>query len=258
MLPTRFILLLFLEGVIYSLCSCSTSHSKVEEKEVSIGRVDQNETFLAYEINPKEADIAFYWQNDKGENYRNFSPLKEDLNSKNRELLFAVNGGMFNPLMAPQGLYIEGGDLIAPLDTFSNRTGNFYLLPNGVFSLSNTGVPAIEVSTAFQAKDSITFATQSGPLLLINGDYHPAFRQGSTNVNIRNGVGILPNGNLFFVMSKVAVNFYDFTTFFYEKGCKNALYLDGYISRTYLPQAGYSELDGDFGVMIGITVPSSN
>lgn len=258
MLPTRFIFTLISGFFFYMLHGCSAAHSKVEEKEVSIGNVVQNETFLAYEINPKEAEIAFYWQNDRGEDYRNFLRLKEDLNSKNRELVFAVNGGMFNPLFAPQGLYIEGGELMAPVDTFDNRTGNFYLLPNGVFSLSNNGIPAIDVTTAFQANDSIAFATQSGPLLLINGDYHPAFIEGSTNVNIRNGVGILPNGHLFFVMSKVAVNFYDFTTFFYERGCKNALYLDGYVSRTYLPQAGYNELDGDFGVMIGITVPSSN
>jgi len=28
-------------------------------------------------------------------------------------------------------------------------------------------------------------------MLLINGEYHPAFNEGSSNLNIRNGVGVL-------------------------------------------------------------------
>lgn len=38
-----------------------------------------------------------------------------------------------------------------------------------------------------------------------------------------------------------------------KKGCKNALYLDGFVSRTYLPEKNWSQLDGNFGVIIGVT-----
>ena len=54
-------------------------------------------------------------------------------------------------------------------------------------------------------------------------------------------------------MSKQEVNFYDFAEFFMSIGCKNALYLDGFVSRTYLPDENWQQLDGNFGVIIGVT-----
>jgi uncharacterized protein YigE (DUF2233 family) len=55
-----------------------------------------------------------------------------------------------------------------------------------------------------------------------------------------------------FAMSKEQVNFYDFAEFFKAQGCSNALYLDGFVSRLYLPEQNWQQLDGDFGVIIGI------
>lgn len=75
----------------------------------------------------------------------------------------------------------------------------------------------------------------------------------SANVNIRNGVGILPDGNVLFAMSKTEVNFYDFARFFKDKGCTNALYLDGFVSRAYAPSENWQQIDGNFGVMIGVS-----
>ena len=99
----------------------------------------------------------------------------------------------------------------------------------------------------------IRYATQSGPMLLINGNMHPKFTKGSKHIHIRNGVGILPNGNLLFAMSKDSINFYDFASYFAEQGCENALYLDGAISKTYLPSKGIEESTGKFGVIIAET-----
>ena len=75
----------------------------------------------------------------------------------------------------------------------------------------------------------IKYATQSGPMLIIDGQIHPAFKQGTANLNIRNGVGILPNNKLLFVMSKKEMNLYDFANYFKNSGCINALYLDGFV-----------------------------
>ncbi|MBP6659490.1 MAG: phosphodiester glycosidase family protein, partial [Chitinophagales bacterium] len=75
---------------------------------------------------------------------------------------------------------------------------------------------------------------------------------GSTKLNIRNGVGILQNGNPIFVMSKQEVSFYDFAKYFKKIGCENALYLDGFVSRTYLPEKNWIQTDGNFGVIIGV------
>ena len=54
-------------------------------------------------------------------------------------------------------------------------------------------------------------------------------------------------------MSKKTINFYDFASYFKSKGCKNALYLDGFVSRTYLPSKKWTQIDGNFGVIIAET-----
>ena len=72
-------------------------------------------------------------------------------------------------------------------------------------------------------------------------------------MNIRNGVGILPNNNVVFAISKTEINFYDFAEYFQQLGCKNALYLDGFVSRMYLPEKNWTQTDGNFGVLIGVT-----
>lgn len=99
----------------------------------------------------------------------------------------------------------------------------------------------------------IKYATQSGPMLVIDGKIHTAFTPGSTNLNIRNGVGILPNNEVVFAISKAGISFFDFATYFKNLGCKNALYLDGFVSRTYLPEKNWVQVDGDFAVMIGVS-----
>jgi uncharacterized protein YigE (DUF2233 family) len=91
-------------------------------------------------------------------------------------------------------------------------------------------------------------------MLVIDGKIHPDFKQGSINLNIRNGVGVLPNNSLVFVMSKKEINLYDFANYFKKSGCKNALSFDGFVCRTYLPGKNWIQTDGNFGPIIGVTV----
>lgn len=211
----------------------------------------ENQNILSYEIDLASQNLKMYWKNEKGENYRNFKTLKNWASNNNQELVFAVNGGMYMEDRKPLGLYIENGKRITNLNTRKNSNGNFYLQPNGVFSIKNDSTAAVSVTNEFDSTN-VLYATQSGPMLLIDGEYHPAFNEGSKNLNIRNGVGILPNGKVIFAMSKKLINFYDFASFFKSKGCKNALYLDGYVSRTYLPQKDWDKGDGNFGVIIAV------
>ena len=94
--------------------------------------------------------------------------------------------------------------------------------------------------------------TTSGSANSLKANVHPAFKKGSTNFNIRNGVGVLSDGRVVFAMSKSEVNFYDFAEFFKSLGCRNALYPDGFVSRSYLPEESWTQLDGNFGVIIGV------
>ena len=138
------------------------------------------------------------------------------------------------------------------MDTTSGN-GNFYLKPNGVFYITVDNVPTICNSANFVDNGKVKYATQSGPMLVINGQIHSEFKEGSTNLNIRNGVGILTDNKVVFVMSKKDINFYDFANYFKSLGCKNPLYLDGLVSRTYLPEKNWIQTDGNFGVIIGVT-----
>ena len=206
---------------------------------------------VSYVIDPGRQDVEFYWKDDRGEKIRSIQRLKDCLAGKHKRLVFAMNGGMFKADHTPVGIYIQQGRTIVPLDTSSGQ-GNFYLKPNGVFYITSDDKAGICGTEDFPGKRQIKFATQSGPLLVIDGLVHPAFREGSTNVNIRNGVGILPDGRLLFAMSKGPINFFDFAMYFKDRGCKYALYLDGFVSRTYLPEKHWEQLDGDLGVIIGV------
>lgn len=214
----------------------------------------QNEEFdaaiLPYVIDPKAQTIAFFWKDSTQKRYENFENLRTALNAEIQELVFAVNGGMFDTEKSPVGLYIENGKMLTPLDTARQGYGNFYLQPNGVFYLTNDNQAVICTTADFKMDENIKYATQSGPILVIGEQLHPVFQEGSANLNIRNGVGILPDGKLLFAMSKNKINFYDFAVFFQKMGCRNALYLDGFVSRTYLPAQGWEQTDGDFGVII--------
>ncbi|WP_395043235.1 phosphodiester glycosidase family protein [Flavobacterium sp.] len=210
-----------------------------------------DKNFVTYIVNPKIENICFYLKNNKQENFGSILNLKTYLNKKNKQLLFAMNGGMYKKDKSPQGLYIQNKILLTQIDTTS-AGGNFYLKPNGVFYISTNNVANVCKTDDFKNLN-IKYATQSGPMLVVDGEIHKAFNKNSTNLNIRNGVGILPNNEIVFVMSKKEINFYDFAEFFKNKGCKNALYLDGLVSRTYCPKENWEQIDGDFGVIIGVT-----
>lgn len=214
---------------------------------------DNESSILSYRVNPYRQEIKFYWKNADGKNYTNFQNLKSKLEKEKKELIFATNGGMYDKSSSPQGLYIENGIIYTPIDTIVNGHGNFYLYPNGIFFLTMEGKPAISTTESFVNNGSIKYATQSGPMLLIEGKIHSKFKKSSKNIYIRSGVGILPDGNILFAMSKEKINLYDFASYFRQSGCKNALYLDGYVSRTYLPSKNWNQLDGNFGVIIGVT-----
>ena len=210
--------------------------------------------YVSYRADPRRQTIRLYWHDGQGQRYGSLGKLRDAAAALGDSLVFAANGGMFNAAFGPQGLFIQDGHQAVPLDTAAGE-GNFYLRPNGVFYLTKVGRAGICPTAAFPSVAQVRYATQSGPMLVINGLVHPKFRVGSANVQVRNGVGILPDGQVLLAMSKAKVNLYDFADYFRRAGCRNALYLDGFVSRTYAPAANWKQTDGDFGVIIGITAP---
>ncbi len=215
---------------------------------------NQNDNFVEYIVNPKKNQVKMFWKDNKENNFTSIANLKSWLNKNKKELIFATNGGMYHKGYAPVGLFIENKITKTKVDTTSNE-GNFYLKPNGIFYVTNDNKAGVCKTEKFNNKN-IKYATQSGPMLVIDGEIHPSFKEGSTNVNIRNGVGILPDNSVIFSMSKKDINLFDFAKYFKNLGCKNALFFDAFVSRTYLSEQNWKQTDGDFGVMIAVVKDS--
>lgn len=198
--------------------------------------------------------VQLFWKDGQGMVLGSLGKAKRYVESQKRRLVFAMNGGMYMEDRSPLGLFIQEGKTIRKQNT-GKGYGNFYLQPNGVFYITIAGKGYVCTTSGYKPSKDIVYATQSGPMLVTGGKIHPAFKKGSANVFVRNGVGILPDGRMLFAMSKKEVNLYDFAEYFKRKGCRNALFLDGFVSRTYLPALKWLQTDGYFGVIIGATEP---
>lgn len=207
--------------------------------------------FQSYIINPNKNNIQLFWKDEKGNIIQTFSNLNNTLQIQNKKLIFAMNGGMFTKEFSPLGLYMENGKTIHPIYKKKGK-GNFYLEPNGVLVM-NKKTAQVVTTNSFKNSDSLLFATQSGPMLVIDGKIHASFNKDSKSLYIRNGVGILPNGHVIFAISNQKVNFYTFAKFFLDKGCKNALYLDGYVSAMWSNDKIIGKENEKYGVIIALT-----
>ncbi len=205
-------------------------------------------------------DVRIFWKDDTGAPYKTFDALAEALKGEGLTLSFAMNGGMYGEKFAPIGLYVENGETLVKANTKTvEGTGaavpNFYKKPNGVFFIGGGTAGVMETEAFLKAEPDATFATQSGPMLLIDGEIHPAFIEGSTDRKPRNGVGVAGPTEVVFAISEGWVSFYDFARFFRDGlGTKNALFLDGGTAPgLYSPELNRDDRPGHggYGPIIG-------
>ncbi|WP_306644016.1 phosphodiester glycosidase family protein [Sanyastnella coralliicola] len=239
-----------LDSVVVIPIQPVTSDSVLVIPAVDSSSVMNEAPIVSHIVDPASGELFMAHKDSSGNPLRSLGKLKAHVEAEGKTLTFAMNGGMYMEDREPLGLYIEKGLLRRKMNWRKDAHGNFYMQPNGVFCLTSDGEARIMASQFFEF-EGVYYATQSGPLLLIRGEINDLFNEGSTNLNIRNGVGILPDGKVIFAMSTEKINFYDFAAFFQEQGCQFALYLDGFVSRLYLPEKGHQDLQGNFGVMIG-------
>jgi uncharacterized protein YigE (DUF2233 family) len=208
--------------------------------------------FADFMVDSNEVNVEFFWKDNEDKVFKSIKSLKNYLEKSGKRLRFAMNGGMYQEGNMPLGLFIQNQKTLTPLNTRDGK-GNFYIKPNGVFYITTDKKAFVSTTQNFNDNEQIKFATQSGPMLVTDGQINSQFTQNSTNVNLRNGVCVLEDNKIFFSISRKEINFYDFAQHFKDLGCKDALYLDGFVSRMYLPEKDIADLDGDFGVIIGIT-----
>jgi uncharacterized protein YigE (DUF2233 family) len=202
-------------------------------------------------VNVLKEKLELFLYDDRGMPFKSFAAVDESLQSRGRKLVFGMNAGMYHKDFAPVGLFVSDAKELTPLNT-NNGTGNFYLKPNGVFLVTESGVRILESSEYTANRDGVLLATQSGPLLVRKGRIHPVFKPGSESRVIRNGVGVASPDVAVFAISEEPVNLHEFATLFGDVlKCPDALYFDGVISSLHLSEGRRSDRRTDLGPIIG-------
>jgi len=215
--------------------------------------------YVLCSFNAGESDLRVFLNGPDGAPYRQFDALSDTLDARGETLVFAMNAGMYLPDRSPVGLLVEDGEEHTRLN-LADGDSNFTLKPNGVFWIGDSDAGVLE-SEAYAASDlSPRFATQSGPMLVIDGELHPAFNADGTSRYRRNGVGVSDGGQMVhFLISDVPVNFHTFARVFRDRlETPNALYFDGRVSLLYAPNLARVERGADMGPIVGVVTEETD
>jgi uncharacterized protein YigE (DUF2233 family) len=128
--------------------------------------------------------------------------------------------------------------------------------PNGVFFLTDKSAGVLETKQFARRKPDAKFATQSGPMLVIDGKLHPRFLADSTSRNRRNGVGV-KGSRVVFALADDPVTFHQFARVFRDVlKTPNALYLDGSICRLYASDIARNDIGFSLGPIVAVSIPT--
>lgn len=205
--------------------------------------------YTVCEVAPREERLRLFLNDAEGRPYGSFAAVE----AEHGPLAFAMNAGMYHGDRSPVGLFRQDGMEVAPLAT-REGPGNFGMLPNGLLCLNGEGAFVLEARAFAAGGVACDSATQSGPLLLLDGEIHPRFIPDSDSRYVRNGVGTSEDGSrAVFAISDRAVNFWDFARFFRDGlGLPDALYFDGSVSRLHAPALGRSDFGVPMGPIVGL------
>jgi len=218
----------------------------------SVGCRAGDGTFTVVRVDTASEQLRLFWRDDKGKPLRRLDHLAAWLKTQNKRLVFGMNAGMYHADASPVGLLVIAGQELAPLNLATGEEGNFFLKPNGVFLLTSEGPRVVDAMDYAQSNEGVLFATQSGPLLLKDGQIHPAFNANSASRYIRNGVCALGPQALF-VISERPVTLHEFASFFRDElHCREALYLDGAVSSLYSPALRRNDRMSELGPLFGV------
>jgi uncharacterized protein YigE (DUF2233 family) len=199
------------------------------------------------EIDPRRDEITVRHTGPDGKAFGSLDAFAAATRAAGRPVGLAMNAGMYHEDMSPVGLLVEDDRELSPLAT-GEGAGNFFLKPNGVFLIDADGKAAVMETAAYAAAGlSPRFATQSGPMLVIDGALHPKLLPDGESRHVRNGVGVRPDGTVALAISLDPVSLGRFARLFRDAlGCPHALFFDGAISA--LTNGERTLLGGEFPV----------
>ena len=223
----------------------------------------KDNAYIVCSFDLSKTDLRLFWRYADGAPFGTFTALSRYLAAEGQELQFAMNAGMYDEDYRPMGLYVEGGKELTPVNKTSlspkiRSVPNFFKKPNGVFYFGSAGAGVLTTEAFLAHRPKADFASQSGPMLVIDGAIHSAFIPGSSDRKERDGVGITSPTMVHFAISQGTVNFYDFALFFRDRlGCQSALFLDGGSAPgLYAPELDRNDAPshGGYGPIIGVVV----
>jgi uncharacterized protein YigE (DUF2233 family) len=210
----------------------------------------EDNTYTVCMVDLRREAVRLFWKTPEGVPYRYLRELPRV--AQGGRLLFAINAGMFDPDGRPVGLYVENGRELVRANTKAGR-GNFHMQPNGVFYVAGQTAGVLETTAYLKQRPRADFATQSGPMLVINGRLHPRFASDGASRKPRDGIGIVNTSTLAVAISEEEVSFGEFGRLFEDRlRCANALFLDGgTVPSLYIPGESAGNLV-PIGPMIGV------
>jgi len=189
--------------------------------------------------------LELRWREADGKPYGSLDALRRVGEAEGRPLLFATNAGIYDLEYRPLGLTIANGSTLRPLNNArasAGSRGNFAMQPNGIFYVDKAGRAGVMRTSAWTRPGiEARLATQSGPMLVIDGEINPTFIEKSDSRKWRSGVCAPTPDRVVFAVSEMPVTFHAFARVLREEvGCRDALYLDGSLSQIYTAADGYS------------------
>jgi uncharacterized protein YigE (DUF2233 family) len=221
-------------GIIVCLVAAAVGSTKAADASSSCDKlVFEGSHYVICTLDLRAYEVRLFWKDENGQPYGGFDHLPRRLNGA--PIVFAMNAGMYEADLSPVGLYIENGKTLKQANT-AKGSGNFHIQPNGVFYVGGQRAGVLTTERFLSIRPRADFATQSGPMLIINGRINPRILPTSTSQKIRNGVGISNAHTVVLAISEDPVTFWQFARLFRDGlGTANALFLDGSISSLYAP-----------------------
>ena len=214
----------------------------------------ESDRFTVCAFGASRDELRLLARDTSGKAYRRLPRLAEAPGDDASRFCFAMNAGMFDETGASIGLYVENGKTLKTLNT---RDGDrsFNLKPNGVFWIGADGDVRVSTTVDYEKqKPTAKWATQSGPMLVIDGKLHPAFSHDGKARHVRDGVGRTGERRAVFVISDDEVSFGKLVRFFRDElKVDDALDFDGAVSSLWSLSITRMDSARDLGPMIVVT-----